>query len=154
MNIEEFSQLLDAYGTDLETWPDPLAAREFLQRTPEASIHFDAAVAVERVLVSSSIKAPLSLAPRILENLPDQHALRESMWHELLSWLPTKHRWVPVASALLPLFLGFALGLNGIQETSDITEDDYLWVFADNLEQSTVELLTQSAFLDEEENTP
>jgi hypothetical protein len=54
----------------------------------------------------------------------------------------------------LPLFLGFALGLNGIQETSDITEDDYLWVFADNLEQSTVELLTQSAFLDEEENTP
>ena len=110
MNIETFNNLLDAHGANIQSWPDPQSAQEFLQHAPQAREELARALVIEQELAAKATQAPTALAAQILNNLPDQPTASIPLWRELLSLFPTEQRWIPAASALVPLLLGICLG--------------------------------------------
>lgn len=151
MNIETFNNLLDAHGANIQSWPDPQSAQVFLQHAPQAREELARALVMEQELAAKATQAPTALAAQILNNLPDQPTPSTPLWRELLSLFPTEQRWIPAASALVPLLLGFALGLNNSSLAADDQEDYYLWVFSDNLEQAALDASLQSGLLNEDD---
>lgn len=116
MDDETFEHSLDRYGPDLDRWPGTLAAegRTRLERSARARELLVEARELESALdhLLPSVKSPLGLRTRVLANLP----LREA-WFE---WLTVK-AWRPAALALVPLAVGFGIGLNAAQAAT--TED-------------------------------
>ena len=66
MNIETFNNLLDAHGADIQSWPDPEAAQEFLQRVPKA-------------------REELALALRSNKSLPPEPPKHPPLWQRKFS---------------------------------------------------------------------
>ena len=58
MNIETFNNLLDAHGADIQSWPDPEAAQEFLQRVPKVREELALALAIEQELANRATQHP------------------------------------------------------------------------------------------------
>ena len=82
-------------------------------------------------LLGEPHSAPPDLAGRILDRLPPQ-----SGWQRLFDWLlPSSSGdglWRPVAVALVPLALGFALGLgSGAQDPDPLYDDVLALAFSD-----------------------
>ena len=102
MNIETFNNLLDAHGADIQSWPDPEAAQEFLQRVPKVREELALALAIEQELATRATQAPATLAAQILSKLPDQPKPHTLLWRELLSLFPKDRAWIPAASASVP----------------------------------------------------
>ena len=96
-------------------------------------------------------QAPATLAAQILSKLPDQPKPHTLLWRELLSLFPKDRAWIPAASALVPLLLGFVLGLNNASFAADDQEDYYLWIFADKLEQATFDTSPPSSVIAEDQ---
>ena len=151
MNIETFNNLLDAHGADIQSWPDPEAAQEFLQRVPKVREELALALAIEQELATKATQAPATLAAQILSKLPDQPKPHTLLWRELLSLFPKDRAWIPAASALVPLLSGFVLGLNNASFAADDQEDYYLWIFADKLEQATFDTSPPSSVIAEDQ---
>ena len=91
---------------------------------------------LDRLLTEPHV-APPELAGRILDDLPPQ-----GRWQRMLdAVLPTPGeggRWRPLAAALVPLALGFALGLGSGAQTQDPLYDDLLILaFSDSYFETT-----------------
>ena len=138
MDDETFEDSLDRHGPDLDRWPGALAAegRILVERSPRARELLVDARELESTLdaLLPSVGAPLGLRTRVLANLPAREA-----WFE---WLTVK-AWRPAALALLPLVVGFGVGLNAAQTlaTEDAAaEDDVLLALFDPDELARFEL--------------
>ena len=138
MDDETLEDSLDRFGPDLDRWPDHhrAAARILLERSATARELLAEALELESTLddLLPSARAPLGLRTRVLANLPAREA-----WFE---WLTVK-AWRPVALALLPLAIGFGVGLNAAQTVAmqePATEDDVLLALFDPDELARFEL--------------
>lgn len=137
MDDETFEHFLDRHGPDLERWPDDLAAgaRSLVEHSARARATFLEARELEAMLddLLGAVAAPLGLRRRVLANLPEREA-----W---LEWL-TVRAWRPVALAMVPLVIGFGVGLNVAQgaTTQSTVEDDVLLALFDPDELSRYEL--------------
>lgn len=137
MDDDTFEQSLDRFGPDLERWPDPQAnaARTLLQCSASARKLLAEARALDAVLddLLPFVEAPLGLRSRVLANLPTRET-----WFE---WL-TITVWRPAALALVPLVLGFGIGLNVAlgATVADSAEDDVLLALFDPDELARFEL--------------
>ncbi len=138
MDDETFEHLLDRHGADLDRWPDNLAAnaRSLVERSAHARNLILEARELESALddLLPAVAAPLGLRTRVLANLPEREA-----WFE---WLTVK-AWRPAALALVPLVVGFGVGLNvaqGADATENVAEDDVLLALFDPDELARYEL--------------
>ena len=145
MDDETFEHLLDRHGADLDRWPDNLAAdaagaaaaaaaRSLVARSVRARDLFHEARELESALddLLPAVAAPLGLRTCLLANLPEREA-----WFE---WLAVK-AWRAAAVALVPLAVGFGVGLNVAQgATATETADDVLLALFDPDELARHEL--------------
>jgi len=123
----EFEEYLDRYGADIGTWPAALAepAQMLIERSAVASALHDEAQRTQAMLRDAFTDIePIGLKTRILANL---EAAPGRSW---LDWL-TGALWRPAALALVPLVLGFALGVNYAPHDNDFEDAVTLLVFAD-----------------------
>ena len=138
MDDETFEHLLDRHGPDLDRWPDGLSveARGFVDLSPGARALLLEARELESALddVLPRIVAPLGLQTRLLANQPEREA-----WFEWLAGTA----WRPAALALVPLVVGFGVGLNVAQRTdapATAAEEDVLLALFDPDELARYEL--------------
>ena len=138
MDENTFEDSLDRLGPDLDRWPANLAmaARTLVDRSARASRLLAEARELDAGLddLLPSLAAPLGLRTRVLANLPEREA-----WFE---WL-TIRVWRSAALALVPLVLGFGVGLNvapGADVADEATEDDVLLALFDPDELARFEL--------------
>lgn len=141
MDIETFEHALDRHGPDLDRWPDIHAAeaRSLLESSEHARDLLVEARELDAALldVLSNVPAPLGLKTRILANLPEREA-----W---LEWFGVK-AWRPVGLALVPLLVGFSVGVNiaavgsDTAEYAEDTENDVLLALFDPDELARFEL--------------
>ena len=138
MDDQTFEQCLDRRGPFLDRWPSSVAAEA--RARLDASAQARDLLAEARELESSLddllpfVKAPVGLRTRVLANLPAREA-----WSE---WL-TARAWRPVALALVPLVVGFGVGLNAAQNTAaedTAAEGDVLLALFDPDELARFEL--------------
>jgi len=137
MDEETFEHFLDRRGADLDRWPARLAAgaRSLVERSARARDLLLEARELEFALdeLLPAIAAPLGLHTRLLANLPEREA-----WFD---WLTVK-AWRPAALALVPLVVGFGLGLNVAQGATAMenADDDVLLALFDPDELARYEL--------------
>lgn len=137
MDDDTFEDSLDRFGPDLDRWPDhhASAARPLLQRSASARELLAEARALDAALddLLPIVPAPLGLRARVLANLPTRETFFE--------WL-TITVWRPAALALVPLVVGFGVGLNVAQgaTVTDSAEDDVLLALFDPDELARFEL--------------
>ena len=137
MDEETFEHFLDRHGAEIDRWPDSLAAeaRSLLERSRRARDLLLEARDLESALDEAlpAIAAPLGLHTRLLANLPQREA-----WFE---WLTVK-AWRPAALALVPLVVGFGIGLNAAQGDAAMenADDDILLALFDPDELARYEL--------------
>ena len=137
MDDETFEDCLDRFGPDLDRWPDHHAgARTLLERSAPARALLAEARALDAVLddLLPSVGAPLGLRARLVANLPSRRP-----WFE---WL-TIAIWRPAALALVPLVVGFGVGLNvaeGADPAAGAAEEDMLLALFDPDELERFEL--------------
>ena len=138
MDDETFEHFLDRHGQDFDRWPDdlPVQAKDLVGRSSRARKALLEARELESALddVLTTVVAPLGLQTRILANLPEREA-----WFE---WLAV-NVWRPAALALVPLAVGFGVGLNVAQRTDatqTAAEDDVLLALFDPDELARYEL--------------
>jgi hypothetical protein len=119
MNPTEFEQALDVYGADLARWPEGTAerARALLGVSPLAIALHRQAYALAAELDAAFDLAPLStgaVRSRVLASIdaPPRGWLTMFAAH----WLR------PLVFALIPLGLGFALGI-GYPRQSDVSDE-------------------------------
>ena len=129
MDDETFEHTLDRFGPDLDGWPDrqAAAARNLLGRSASARELLAESRALDAALddLLPRAAAPIGLKARIVANLPAREA-----WFE---WL-TITVWRPAALALVPLVVGFGVGLNvaeGAIFGNDAAEEDVLLALFD-----------------------
>ena len=137
MDDDTFEHFLDRHGSDPERWPDYLAAgaRDLLEHSARARATLLEARELESALddLLEAVATPLGLRSRVLAHLPEREA-----W---LEWLTVK-AWRPVALALVPLAIGFGVGLNVAQGAAmqSAVEDDVLLALFDPDELARYEL--------------
>ena len=73
--------------------------------------------------------APAHLGPRIVANLPPRDPIES-----LLDWLGAG-LWRGAMAAILPLAVGFALGVSQVEESRDPWFESQTLLFADTLEE-------------------
>lgn len=113
MNLQQFEAHLDRLGCDLDAWPtaEARAARALLASDTNAAEALAAATAVARHLdAQRRHQAPAGLAARIATTATarrgDPAQALERLFAQLLS-----PPWRPALLALLPLAVGFAIGM-------------------------------------------
>ncbi|MDE0659968.1 MAG: hypothetical protein F4029_13360 [Gammaproteobacteria bacterium] len=137
MDNKTFEHLLDRHGPDLDRWPNDLSAqaRSSVDRSAHARNLLNEARDLESALddLLPRVAAPRGLRTRVLANLPEREA-----WFE---WLTVK-AWRPAALALVPLVVGFGVGLNVAQgaDATQTAEDDMLLALFDPDELARYEL--------------
>lgn len=137
MDDTTFEHLLDRHGPDFDRWPADLSAkaRDLVDRSSHARDLLREARELESALDDAlpAIAAPLGLQTRLLANLPEREA-----WFE---WLTVK-AWRPAALALVPLVVGFGIGLNVAQGATAMedADDDILLALFDPDELARYEL--------------
>ena len=129
MDLADFENALDRHGAELDRWPAPLApqARELLEASAPARRLLEEARRLEAVLdeILADVPAPLGLKTRVLANLPSAEP-----W---LQWWTAKP-WRPAALALVPLVVGFGVGMNvagSLDEDTAAGDEDMLLVLFD-----------------------
>jgi len=119
MNPLEFERALDVYGADLARWPAAAAgqAQALLDASPTARALHRQAQALAAALDAAFDSAPLTtgaVRARVLAAIdaPPRHRLAD-----------LAARWLrPVVFALVPLCLGFALGI-GYPPQNDVSNE-------------------------------
>lgn len=149
MNIDQFARSLDQYGAQIASWPESEAAKKLLLKSVQAQELLHTATAIEQALQASTVITPAGIQQRILAQLPDQPM---SIWQELAALVPMQRPWIPIATAALPLILGFVFGIASPEAKLGNENDDAhtLWVFGDSLEQTNMEFADPQVILDEE----
>ena len=129
MTESDFEDLLDRHGADIALWPadQAHAANLLLARSAEARALREQAQNVETLLADALPElVPIGLKNRILAHVGTDPGDRPA-W---LDWL-TAAFWRPVTLAMVPLVLGFALGVSFPEAVEDYDDDVSLLVFAD-----------------------
>jgi hypothetical protein len=136
MTLDEFESLLDRYGADLDRWPPEhaLHARLLIATSGDARVLLAEASTIAMLLDEALPAATLStgaVRSRILAAVADEAAKPR-----MFAWLRSGSRLlrpVAVAVALIPLFLGYAIGIGyqpgGVND--DLVSDVSLFAFAD-----------------------
>jgi len=154
MNIDQFLTNLDTFGANLDQWSDPLErgeAKTFLRQSLEARRAFEAAQKLEALFMSdaqSSHKAPKHVLDAI-NKIAQAHANNDNKPVHLAanrtgSWM-TKEHWPTAIAAAIPLIVSFAAGVGFGLQPSDWDEgateyaDINSWVYADSLNENTIE---------------
>jgi hypothetical protein len=122
MNLTEFHDHLDRWGANLDAWPAPAAAagRALLDTSADARASWHTARAIDRHLSGQKRHhAPPSLTSRIT-------AARRGALEQL--WWPL---WRPALIALLPLTLGFAVGLQSSEADDPALQEGLLTLALD-----------------------
>ena len=136
MTLDEFESLLDRYGADLERWPSQHAARArplIAQSSGAGSLLFEAraiAASLDDALPAAALSTG-AVRSRILDAVT--HEAAKSRFFAWLQFGPRLLRPVAVAVVLIPLFLGYAIGV-GYQHggvNDDLVSDVSLLAFAD-----------------------
>lgn len=143
MNQQQFEALLDRLGSDLNTWPeaDARAARDLLASSADAAAALAAASAVARHLEGRrQHRAPHRLAARIVAAAATPRGRLGSPLERLLEQL-LNPPWRPALLALLPLALGFVIGLQQADPADQTLPDELLTLaFDDGLYRSDLYL--------------
>ena len=108
MNIEEFAECLDRWGSDLGRWPSlqQSAGRSLLAASERADELLAEAQRLDRWLAGAADhEAPVGLQRRILAELSGQDLLQR-----LVDWFSAA-LWRPALGATCMLLLGFTLGV-------------------------------------------
>ncbi len=129
MELVDFENALDRHGAELDRWPAPLVhqARELLEASAPARRLLEEARQLEAVLdeILADVPTPTGLKTRVIANLPSVEP-----W---LQWWTAK-AWRPVALALVPLAVGFGVGMNvagSLDEDTAAGDEDMLLVLFD-----------------------
>jgi hypothetical protein len=114
MTIEEFEALLDRYGGVIERWPSESAraARALLAISDAARVRLKQAGALETLLSDAMPAFTLTtgaLRSRILAEI-GRRATRPRWWSWFME-IGGVRRPIAIAVALIPLSLGFAIGI-------------------------------------------
>jgi len=118
MNLQRFSQMLDAYGGDPRRWSENerAAALDFLQHSEQARVLQQQALRLDQLLaVLPEVSASATLEQRIFnsikspvsEPLPAWQIRLQALWEQYFS----DSGWRVVAACGLPLLVGVAVGL-------------------------------------------
>lgn len=121
MNIDDFEQGLDRWGSDLTSWPDPerIAASALVERSVGARALMVQAQSLERWLDECRThEAPRQLKERILAQLP-----RRDIWQRAADWFSSA-LWRPTLAGTGVLLLGFAAGVLLPATSQDTLLDD------------------------------
>ena len=105
MNLEEFGQALDRWGSAITDWPEPTrqAAQQLLQSSAAARELHQQAEHVD-VLLAEVLPAPPALQQQIIRAVPT-----DDVWQRLADWFATAI-WKPALAASCALLVGFVLG--------------------------------------------
>ena len=129
MNSKDFEHHLDIYGSRWERWPEHLRvdAQAFLRDNEEAKRLFAQVVELDEILqLTRTSNAPSYLRTRILANLANS-TIKSSSWLDQF----LTHIWRPAAVALVPLFLGFAVGFFDQESVDELEEEIVALSFTD-----------------------
>ncbi len=136
MTLDDFEAHLDRYGADLGRWPAVRAsqANRLIATSDAARSMLDESSALETLLddaLSAAILSTGAMRSRILAAVAD-----DATNPRLFAWFTHGQRLlrsIAFAAALIPLFLGYAIGigyeLGGVNE--DLVSDVSLLAFAD-----------------------
>jgi hypothetical protein len=142
MTIEQFSQLLDAYGGDVKRWPleERVAALKLPEVSSEARRLQQAALKLDSLLDRIPISPPtMVLRNRIIAKIHNSTKQSKDVWQWLVEWLlgttPLEHILRPTFALIIPLLLGITVGLNltalpEIDEQQWVEEEIYFNLFA------------------------
>ena len=127
MTINEFTDNLDRWGSNLELWPEAERARgaRLLRESAEARQAHGHAQRIDTLLTTAH-HAPAELEGQILAQIAS-----EDFWQQLADWF-AQTLWKPSLAAACMLALGFAVGLTGDIEVltdSDLDEVSMLAFF-------------------------
>jgi len=115
MTLDEFTYILESFGTDKRQWPESerAACQQLLQSSPEAQALLSSFARLEASL--DNVPQPVfpGLETRVLnQKLPDKQF---DVFDRLFTWLlpetdSIKGLWRPAAAACLPLVFGIVVG--------------------------------------------
>lgn len=134
LGIERLKALVEAYGGDVERFPqrERAAARELLARSESARRLLEAARAFDDVLE----QARLDVSPALLERLssiPRRHAQQVSVVR-LLPFRSARQTWLAAAAAVLLGLLGGEYASDELASSDDVASADIsALTFADDL---------------------
>lgn len=123
MNLAQFEERLDHFGSDLKSWPEAdrdeaarlIASNTRAKRVYEAALETD--VLLDEVM---AVRMPLGLKQRVLGQVPGRSTdYRGARWHSFI--------WKAFVAGVLPLMVGFSLGVADQDMHTDI-EDTLLEV--------------------------
>ena len=120
MTVHAFAEMLDRHGAEASRWPEPQAAERLLAGDATARRLLEEARGLEELL-SASLPAPSPATARMRADIRGR--LSAGRWQQLTDWFDRGPLLRPLMAALLPLGLGFVLGL-GFPEPA--AEDDLL----------------------------
>jgi hypothetical protein len=136
LTLDEFESLLECYGADLDRWPPQQAsrARRLTAASGDARMLLTEAGTIA-TLLDEALPAVTSSTGAVRSRILDAVA-EDAAKPRLFAWFrfgPRLLRPVAVAAALIPLFLGYAIGIGyqpgGVNE--DLVSDVSLLAFAD-----------------------
>jgi hypothetical protein len=116
MTIEQLQDVLDHQGSDLSAWPASLqsAARDLLSTSDEASelLAYTQKIAATLKTSANTHRAPTHLAQKILHDgrLHTSPAEPSDAVSDILLWMKAAI-WRPALLAIVPLLIGFTLGV-------------------------------------------
>ncbi len=120
MTLDAFTEMLDRHGAEASRWPEPQAAERLLMHDATARQMLDEARGLE-ALLRAALPAPSPTTARMRAEIRGR--LSTGAWQRLTDWFDRGPLLRPLMAALLPLGLGFVLGL-GFPEPA--TDDDLI----------------------------
>lgn len=132
MELSRFAQLLAAYGSHPQRWPEAerAAAEQLLRRSVEAQRLQAEERALDSLLDAAPMpQVPAQLAQRIVKNAHQRKSVGDSVqW--LLDWLwghsQIEHWWRPTLALGLPALCGIVLGSFVAQQQHQQVNEQYV----------------------------
>ena len=119
MNLQRFSQMLDAYGGDPRRWSEDerAAALDFLQHSEQARVLQQQALRLDQLLaVLPEVSASATLEQRIFNSMQNPVSEPLPAWQIWLQEVWERYfgdsGWRVMAACGLPLLVGVAVGLS------------------------------------------
>jgi hypothetical protein len=149
MNLEKFTQVIEAYGSRPSNWPDPVkkACMSFLNAHASAQNLLEQHQRLESMLDEITAPSFPGLQSKVLsQQLPQQPV---SALDSVINWLlPTNlglQLWRPVAAACLPLVFGimvgnyFSFGVNNESVALESWDDELVLLSFNDLSSAAIE---------------
>lgn len=146
MNIEEFTEIVESYGSESASWPEEIRQEciAFMANDPAARELINRQWQLDRLLDQRTVPVFPELESRVLnQQLPDR---RGPLLDRVLAWmLPSeKHFLRPVLLACLPLLFGIFIG-NFFSFGVDLENDGFAY-WDDELTMLSLNDYTENSF--------